>query len=97
MEHKIILDLMPLYLDGVASDESRQAIEEHVAVCAECRAALDAMRASGSPAVPDTDITPLRKVKAIFLWKLANRHKNEASLLCQVHCIKHKHNLWIPA
>ena len=32
----IIRDLLPLYLDEVAAAESRAAVEEHIAVCAEC-------------------------------------------------------------
>ena len=32
----IIRDLLPLYLDEVAAAESRAAVEEHIAACAEC-------------------------------------------------------------
>lgn len=37
---KIIEDLLPLYHDGVCSEESRQMIEEHLAQCAQCRSLL---------------------------------------------------------
>lgn len=40
----IIKDLIPLYHDEVCSDETRAAVEEHIAHCAECRAALEALR-----------------------------------------------------
>ena len=33
-EHNMIQDLMPLVADGAASEESRAAVEEHVAECA---------------------------------------------------------------
>ena len=33
----IIRDLLPLYVEGVVSEESRQLIEEHLAECADCR------------------------------------------------------------
>jgi len=39
----IIRDLLPLYHDGVCSAESRTAVEEHLAVCGQCRAALAEM------------------------------------------------------
>ena len=44
----IIRDLMPLVLDRVASDESREAVETHILSCAECRKQYDGMK-SGLP------------------------------------------------
>ena len=40
----IIRDLMPLVLDRVASDESREAVETHIVACEECRRQYDAMK-----------------------------------------------------
>ncbi len=37
---EICRDLLPLVLDGVASDHSRQAVEQHTTVCPHCRALL---------------------------------------------------------
>lgn len=34
---KIIEDLLPLYHDGVCSEESKQLVEEHISQCEECR------------------------------------------------------------
>ena len=45
MEQEIILDLLPLYHDGVCSEKSRAAVEEHLKACETCRAALAAMDA----------------------------------------------------
>ena len=45
MEHEIILDLLPLYHDGVCSEKSRAAVEAHLKTCPACRAALSAMDA----------------------------------------------------
>ena len=39
----IIRDLMPLVLDRVASNESREAVETHILSCEECRKQYDAM------------------------------------------------------
>ena len=44
MDCKIILDLLPLYVDGCCSDESARLIEEHLKDCKSCRAALEAMK-----------------------------------------------------
>jgi len=45
----VIRDLLPLVLDRVSSDESREAVEVHIANCEECRNQYDAMKA----ALPD--------------------------------------------
>ncbi len=42
----MVRDLMPLVLDRVASDESRQTVEEHIASCADCRKQYEAMKAA---------------------------------------------------
>ena len=38
MTCEVIRDLLPLYADGVASQESRALVEEHIRTCDECRA-----------------------------------------------------------
>lgn len=44
MSCKVIRDLLPLYIDGALSDESRALVEKHLAECEECRKALSQMR-----------------------------------------------------
>lgn len=41
---EIIKDLLPLYLDGVCSNDSKALIEEHFAECDNCKAELQAMK-----------------------------------------------------
>ena len=40
-ECKVIEDLLPLYKDGICSEESKKAVEEHLNECPECRKMLD--------------------------------------------------------
>ena len=40
LDHDIVQDLLPLYHDGVCSDKSRAAVEEHLQTCEACRACL---------------------------------------------------------
>jgi predicted anti-sigma-YlaC factor YlaD len=40
---EIIKDLLPLYHDGVCSNDSKTIIEEHLACCNRCKAELQAM------------------------------------------------------
>ena len=37
MKCEVVRDLLPLYVDGVVSEESRKMIEEHLEECADCR------------------------------------------------------------
>ena len=37
-------DLMPLVIDGVASEDSQQYVDEHIAECTECALTYGAMR-----------------------------------------------------
>ena len=41
---EVIRDLLPLYHDGVCSEESREIVEEHVETCADCKAVLHGLR-----------------------------------------------------
>lgn len=40
----MIQDLLPLYLDGVCSEESKKAIETHLSECSDCKKFYTAMR-----------------------------------------------------
>ena len=51
----MISDLIPLYIDNVCSQSSRQAIEEHLSECASCRELCESMR--GSNTVLDQNIS----------------------------------------
>lgn len=44
-ECNVVRDLMPLMLDRVASEDSREIVETHIASCEECRKQYDAMKA----------------------------------------------------
>lgn len=40
---KVIEDLLPLYADGICSEDTRTVVEHHTAECGECRRKLEAM------------------------------------------------------
>ena len=42
----IIKDLLPLYVDQVCSDESKELINEHLPECKECKSYMDSLRES---------------------------------------------------
>ena len=40
----VIQDLMPSYVDGILSEDSRALVEEHMGTCQECRKMLEIMK-----------------------------------------------------
>ena len=67
---EVIRDLLPLYVDGVASEESIALIEEHLRECADCREFLNLLQED----IPDVsgielaeEAVPLRKIKSKML------------------------------
>lgn len=66
LECEIVQDLLPLYVDELTSEKTNQAIEEHIAVCASCKASLEAMRSpeDGAPNFEEKqEIDFLKKTK----------------------------------
>ncbi len=66
MKCNIIRDLLPLYVDECCSDESKNAVEEHINACAECREIIENMKATQE--IPEADYSPA-KFSKINDWK----------------------------
>lgn len=64
----IVRDILPLYIENMVSEETKGFVEEHLALCADCRAEAEKMK---KPAefVADTDIAPLKNLKKKLLMK----------------------------
>ena len=60
----VIRDLLPLYAEDLASEDSKQVVDEHLADCPDCRKQLEALRTPPAPA-PD-GAAALRAVKKEF-------------------------------
>lgn len=57
----VIRDLLPLYVEELASPATRELVEEHLKECESCSAALEAMKQA--PAVPERETESLRRVR----------------------------------
>ena len=91
----VIKDLLPLYVDKVASRDSRALVDEHIAVCDECREVLHKM--TGVVAIPVS--IAAEQEEAAFLAKVENtiRKKNvrtaivaaviSAAVIIGVYCL----------
>lgn len=66
MKCNIICDLIPLYIDGCCSDESAEAVKEHLSQCADCRVLYEDMKnETASPVI----YTPSKEIHRIDMWK----------------------------
>jgi rubrerythrin len=58
----IVSDLIPLYVDGVCSEESCEFIEEHIRVCQSCKKLLENM----------LNNEVFQKKTGVHVWKCRN-------------------------
>lgn len=66
----IIKDLLPLYLDGVCSSDSRELIENHLVECDSCKAEVQAMREEFSLNYKEENLKEAEAVKKLSRrWK----------------------------
>jgi len=64
----VIRDLLPLYLENIASNDTCIIVEQHISFCEDCRKQLDEMKLYNNPPI-DTDVAPLRNLKATLRKK----------------------------
>lgn len=89
-------DLLPLYHDGVCSEESGRLVEEHIKDCADCRAILSELR--GEIEVPHEepdDLAPLEQIgKNVKKGKKKAWLRGAAAVLAAVIVIIAGANIW---
>lgn len=84
MSCEIVRDLIPMYIDGAASDEAAQMVEKHIGECEDCRKYYDAClraekKAKGKKSVEramkeiGADISQLDQQYALLSRKLKYR------------------------
>ena len=61
----VIQDLLPLYIDGVCSQESRKLVEAHLAECTVCGQILEEMKSTAPAANRQTDLRAAEVLKQI--------------------------------
>lgn len=81
-EHDIIRDLMPLCIDGIASEKSREAVEEHIAECSDCKAEWEQMKKSITPC----ENIPLPEDTAKYKETAKRVKKHHRWMLLKVTC-----------
>ena len=76
-ECEIVRDILPLYVDGVCSDASREIIVDHLKECPDCSAYLEQIRASEAE-------DALREEKALVIQNQARRFKRRSTAVGSV-------------
>ena len=73
MKCEVVRDLIPLVIDDVASEESRNLVGEHLETCEACRAYRDGMTAQLEKPAPVEDDTSFirfcRRLQKNFRWR----------------------------
>lgn len=64
----IVKDLIPLYVEDMVSEDTKDFIEEHLEHCTECCSELEQIR-KDAEIVPNMDVAPLKKLKEKLLLK----------------------------
>lgn len=64
----VIEDLLPLYAEGLISNDTRTLVEGHLDICIDCKKQLETIQNyKGIPV--DTNIAPFKKVERKLFWK----------------------------
>lgn len=63
----VVRDLLPLYAEGLVSEETKGEVEAHLEICAACRQQLDEIR-DAPPTALQTDASPLKQIKRRIRW-----------------------------
>ena len=66
MNCNVVKDLIPLYIDGCCSEESKKIIEEHIKTCNSCKTLLEEMN---TPQNVATELQTPLKLRKINDWK----------------------------
>ncbi len=58
----VIKDILPLYVEGLASEDTRKIVEDHIDECGDCKKELEEMKSSTIPPM-DVDTQPIERVR----------------------------------
>ncbi|MGG7214160.1 zf-HC2 domain-containing protein [Clostridium nigeriense] len=80
---RIIEDLLPLYVDGVCSEESKKYIESHISTCEECHKKLEEMKYSIPKSEIQNNIDDGAMLKKLSdTWKAKTKLNIKSSIFC---------------
>ena len=100
----VIKDLLPLYVDEVASEDSRALIEEHFETCQRCRQESEMMKAAlhlpVDSVMEEAEAGALKGFRKMLrtrrFWTMAVTAAVVAALIFGAHCLLHIPQIFIP-
>lgn len=72
---EIVQDLLPSYVDGLTSDETNEAIKDHLANCASCREMYERMKADETSPEENSEVMEKEKKEINFLKKIKRKYR----------------------
>ena len=63
---EIVQDLLPSYVDGLTSDETNEAVKDHLADCVSCRDMYERMKADETSAEENSEVMEKEKKEINF-------------------------------
>ena len=81
---EIVQDLLPSYVDGLTSDETNEAIKDHLADCVSCRDMYERMKADETSAEENSEVMEKEK-KEILAIEDETKRQEELDKLEAVH------------
>lgn len=83
----IIRDLLPLYIDDVCNEESKQAVQNHLSECEKCRNYYEAMKSTEDFVENKRDATEESKVNSLKNVKNRINKKIRNIILCAITAV----------
>ena len=84
----IIRDLLPLYLDNVCNEESKQAVENHLSECEKCRSYYETMKSTDGFVEKQNDNSEdMKMANSLKNVKLKINQKIRNIILCSVAAV----------
>ena len=72
---EIVQDLLPSYVDELTSDETNEAIKDHLADCVSCRDMYERMKADEMSAEENSEVMEKEKKEINFLKRIKQKHR----------------------
>ena len=72
---EIVQDLLPSYVDGLTSDETNEAVKDHLAECVSCKDMYERMKADEMSAEENSEVMEKEKKEINFLKRIKQKHR----------------------
>ena len=87
---KVIEDMLPMYYDGVCSEESAALVEEHLKECPHCSHILSELRSDiATPKKNVDDIKPLKKIQKMIHHQKSSLQQSSLQSTLYPHLYPH--------